>query len=127
MFYKISCSALSNTVMKYLNFRNNHSKLESVTWSSLKIVVHDRCFSKNFTVSAKQRCRNMYLDGGFWGQLYFVNFPEWLLLKDSLKDILEILSYTFLHFLLRHHVKEKQIFMDFFWVKVSTKSVSIQK
>ena len=48
---------------------------------------------------------------------YFGNILEWLLLKDSHKDIflLEILMVThILHFLPWRHVKEKRIFMDFF-------------
>ena len=43
----------------------------------------------------------MHQDGCFWGQLYFGNIPEWLLLKDSCKDIfiLEILMVALiLHF-----------------------------
>ena len=38
----------------------------------------------------------MHQDGCLWGQLYFRNIPQWLLLKDSCKNIsiLEILGYT---------------------------------
>ena len=38
----------------------------------------------------------------FWGQLYFGNIPEWLLLKDRCKDmiiVLEILGYKEFAFL----------------------------
>ena len=58
----------------------------------------------------------MHQDGCFWGQLYFQNIPQWLLLKDSCKDIfiLEILGYTRFTFLTRRHVKEERIFMNIF-------------
>ena len=103
------------------------SQLETVTCKITKNRTRHSNFSKNFTISAEQRYWKMHPGGCFWQQLYFGNFPEWLLLKDSCKDIfiLEILSYTtvtrnntvahILHFLLWRHVKEEQIFMDFGW------------
>ena len=55
--------------------------------SLLKIAIRHRCFSKNFAISAEQRYWKTHFDGCFCEQLYFGNFPEWLLLKDSCKDI----------------------------------------
>ena len=94
-------SIFDQHVMKYFNFCSSGSKLESVTWSLLKIAIFHRCFSKNFAISAEQRYWKMYFHGCFWEQLYFGNFPECLLLKDSCKDIfiLEILSYKYFTFL----------------------------
>ena len=45
----------------------------------------------------------MHIDGCFLGRPCFRNIAEWLLLKDSCKDI----------FLLWRHVKKERIFMDF--------------
>ena len=58
----------------------------------------------------------MHQDGCFWEQLYFRNIPQWLLLKDSCKDIfiLEILGNTCFTFLLGRHVKEERILMNIF-------------
>ena len=80
----------------------------------LKITLHHRYFSKNFTTVAEQRYWKMYLDGCFWGRIYFGNIPAWLLLKSSCRRIFlfEILAHI-LHFLLWRHVKEEQIFMIF--------------
>ena len=47
VFYKSSCSSLINTVMKYLNFRSNGSKLESVIWKFTKNRTPSQVFSKN--------------------------------------------------------------------------------
>ena len=69
--------------------------------SLLKIAPRHSNFSKNFTISAEQRYWKMHPHGCFWWQLYFGNFPERLLFKDSCKYILilEILSYTYFTFL----------------------------
>ena len=83
--------------------------------SLLKIALHHRCFSKNFTSSAEQQYRKINPDGCFRGQLFFENFPEWLLLKDSCKDAFILQVTHILHFLLWRHVKVEQIFMDFFF------------
>ena len=48
MFYKSSCSALINTVMKYLNFRSSGSKLESFTWNLTKNLTLSQLFFKQF-------------------------------------------------------------------------------
>ena len=70
--------------------------------SLLKIAFHHRYFSKNFTISAEQQYWKMHQEGWYWGQLYFGDIPEWLLLKDSCNHIfvLEILVYTFYIFFL---------------------------
>ena len=69
--------------------------------SLLKITFRYSNFPKNFTVSAEQRYWKTHPDGYFWWQLYFGNFLEWLLLKDSCRDIFisEILNYTYFTFL----------------------------
>ena len=115
VFCRSCCSALINAVMKY-----NFSAAVVQSWrvlhgSLLKIVPQHRYFSKNFNLVAGQQYWKMYLDGSFWGQIYFENIPAWLLLKTSCRCIfvLEILTHI-LHLLLWHHVKEKQIFMIFF-------------
>ena len=88
VFYKSSCLSLI-TVMKYLNFHSNGWR--ALHGSLLKIALRHRCFWKNFIISAEHLYWKLHLDGCFWGQLYFGNFPQWLLLKDSCKDI-QILS-----------------------------------
>ena len=108
VFCRSRCSVLIN-VMKY-----SFSPAVVQSWwalhaNLLKIALHHRYFSKNFTTSAEQRYWKMHLDGCFWIRIYFGNIPEWLLLKGSHKDlfILEILTYI-LHFLLWRQVKEEQ-------------------
>ena len=93
MIDKSSCSALINAVMKYLNFRSSDSKLESVTCMFTEIALRLSNVSKNFIIIVEQRYWKMHPGGCFWWQVYFSNFPEWLLLKDSCKHIffLEIL------------------------------------
>ena len=85
MIYKSNCSAFITAVMKYLNFHSSGSKLESVTCKFtqiyMQIALRHCSFSKNFTISAKQRYWKMDPDGCFWWKLYSGNFPEWLLLK----------------------------------------------
>ena len=55
----------------------------------------------------------MHPAGCFWWQIHFGNFPEWLLLKDSCKDIfiLEILSYIYFTLLT---VTTSETGMDFY-------------
>ena len=114
VFCRSCCSALINAVMKY-----NFSAAVVQSWrvlhgNLLKIVPQHRYFSKNFTTVAGQRYWKMYLDGSFWGRIYFGNIPAWLLLKTSCRRIfvLEILTHI-LHFLLWRHVKEERFFMIF--------------
>ena len=113
VFCRSCCSALINAVVKYLS-RSSGSKLGVLHGNLLKIALRHRYFSKNFTAVAKQRYWKMYLDGCFWGGIYFGNIPAWLLLKSSCRRIfiLEILTHI-LHFLLWHHVKEERTFMIF--------------
>ena len=107
VFYFSSCisstlqATLINTVIRYLNLRSSGSKLESVTCKFTKNLCHSN-FSKSFIISAAQRYWKMHLHGCFWWQLCLGNFPEWLLLNDSCKEIfiLEILSYTYFTFLI---------------------------
>ena len=84
--------------------------------SLLNVALRQRYFLKNFTISAEQWYWKMHQDGYFWRQFCFRNIPQWLLLKDSCKDIfiLEILGYILLLFLLWRHVKEELIFMNSF-------------
>ena len=114
VFCRSCCSALINAVMKY-----NFSAAVVQSWrvlhgNLLKIVPQHKYFSKNFTLVAGQRYWKMYLDGSFWGRIYFGNIPAWLLLKTSCRRIfvLEILTHI-LHFLLWRHVKEERFFMIF--------------
>ena len=100
--------------MKYLNFRSRASKSESITCKLLKVALRHISFSKNFTIIAKQWYWKMHQDGCFWWQIYFWNIPQWLLLKDSCKDILKFWVTHVLHFFLWRHVKEKRIFMNIF-------------
>ena len=104
VFCRSCCSALIAVVQSW---RVLHGNL-------LKIALHHRYFSKNFTTHAEQRHWKMYLDGCFWGRIYFEKNPEWLLLKSSCRPIFvsEILTHI-LHFLLWSHVEEQLIFMIF--------------
>ena len=126
--YKSSCSALINAVMKYLNFHSSGSELKSRFYSGLlKIALHHKIFSENFTISAKQWYWKVHPDGCFWWQL----IPE-IFLNDSFSEtaveiyfsILEFLNSHILHFFLWRHVKEEQILLILRYVKVSVKSVS---
>ena len=56
----------------------------------VKIALHRRYFSKNFTTGAEQHYWKMHLDGCFWGRTYFGNIPALLLLQDSCKCGLRI-------------------------------------
>ena len=113
-FCRSSCSALiyvvSFSAAVVQSWRALHTSL-------LKTLLHHRYFPNNFSKSAEQQYWKMHLTGFFWGRLYFGNISEWLL-KVSCKDILivEILAHIS-HFLLWRHVKEEQIFMDFFLSK----------
>ena len=96
VFCRSCCSALINAVIKY-----NFSAAVVQSWrvlhgNLLKIVLHHRYFSKNFTTSAEQQYWKMYLDGCFWGRMYFGNIPALLFFKSSCRRIfvLEIL-FTF--------------------------------
>ena len=127
VFCRSCCSALINAVMKY-----NFSAAVVQSWrvlhgNLLKIALHHRYFSKNFTTVAEQRYWKMYLDGCFWRRIYFGNIPAWLLLKGSFKHIfiLEICTHI-LHFLLWRDVKEEPLFMTFFSVKDSAQGVRTQ-
>ena len=85
VFCRSCCSALINAVMKY-----NFSAAVVQSWrvlhgNLLKIALHHRYFSKNFTTVAEQRYWKMYLDGCFWGRIYFGNIPAWLFLKKQLQ------------------------------------------
>ena len=109
------CSALINAVMKY-----SFSAALVQSWrvwygNLLKIALHHRYFSKNFTTVADQRYWKMYLDGCFWRRIYFENIPAWRLLKSNCRRIfaLEILAHI-LRFLFWRHVKKERIFMIFF-------------
>ena len=119
VFHKSSCSALIKAVMKHLNLISSGSKLKALHASLLRIALRHSYFLKNFTISAEQRYWKMHFDGCFWGQLYFGNYPEWLLFKDSCKVylILKILDTQILHFLLWRQVKAGRIFMDIYLSK----------
>ena len=127
VFCRSCCSALINAVMKYSFSAAVVQSWRVLHWNLLKTALHHRYFSKNFTAIAEQRYWKMYLNGCFWGRIYFGNIPAWLLLKSSCRPIfvLEILTHI-LHFLLWRHVKEERFFMIFFKVKVLAKSVSAQ-
>ena len=90
VIYKRSCSALINVVMKYLNFCSSGSKLESITYKFTNFTY--TVIFQRISLSVKQYYWKMHPDGCFWWQLYFGNFPEWLLLKDSCKDIFTVLQ-----------------------------------
>ena len=73
VFCRNCCSALIIAVMKYSfsaavvqSWRVFHGNL-------LKIPLHYRYFSKNFTTIAEQRYWKMYLDGWFWGRIHLGN------------------------------------------------------
>ena len=55
VFYKSSRSTLISAVMKYLNFRTLPQSWRALHESLLKVTLHQRCFLKNFSVSAEQR------------------------------------------------------------------------
>ena len=115
VFCRSCCSALINAVMKYSFSAAVVQSWRVLHGNLLKIALHHRYFSKNFTTVAEQRYWKMYLDGCFWGQICLGNIPAWLLLKSSCRRIfvLEILTHI-LHFLLWRHVREERIFMIFF-------------
>ena len=102
--------------MKYLNFCSSASKLESISCKFTKSYTLSQVFFQEF----HYKCRTAILKNAsrccFWRQLHFRKIPQWLLLKDSCKDIfiLEILGTHVLHFLLWGHVKEERIFMNIF-------------
>ena len=115
VFCRSCCSALINAAMKY-----NFSAAGVQSWrvlhgNLLKIALHHKYVSKNFTTVEEQRYWKMYPDSCFWGRIYFGNIPAWLLLKSICKPIfvLEILTHI-LNFLLWRHVKEERIFLIFF-------------
>ena len=107
VFCRSCCSALINAVMKYSFSAAVVQSWRVLHGNLLKIALHHRYFSKNFTTVAEQRYWKIYLDGCFWGRFYFGNIPAWLLLKSSCRHIfvLEILTHN-LYFLLWCHVKE---------------------
>ena len=99
VFCRSCCSALINAVMKY-----NFSAAVVQSWrvlhgNLLKIALHHRYFSKNFTTVAEQRYWKMYLDGCFWGRFYFGNIPAWMLSKAAADYIRFRNSYTCFTFL----------------------------
>ena len=110
VLYRSICS-LINAVMKLWifatvgqNWRVLHANL--LKSYSITVFFH-KCWAAILKVA----------DGCFWGQLYFGNISEWLLLSDSCKAkfILEILIVS--HFTLpRCHVKEERVFMYFFFL-----------
>ena len=124
VFCRSCCSALINAVMKY-----NFSAAVVQSWrvlhgNLLKIALHHRYFSNTV---AEQRYWKMYLNGCFWGRIYFGNIPAWLLLKSSCRPIfvLEILTHI-LHFLLDVMLKRNG-FLFFFESKgFSEKCISTQ-
>ena len=85
--YMSSCSAFINAVMKYLNSAAVVQSSRTLHAHLLKIALLHCNFSKNFTITAEQRYWKMHPDTCFWWQFNFGNFSEWLLLKDSCKDI----------------------------------------
>ena len=135
VFCRSCCSTLINVLMKYSFSAAVVQSWRALHANLLKIALHHRYFSKNFTTGAEQRYWKLHLNGCFCGRIYFENIPAWLLLKGSCKhiSILEILTHI-LHFLLWRHVKEERIFTGFFVfvfvfcfffeAKVSAKSVS---
>ena len=130
VFCRSCCSALINAVMKY-----NFSAAVVQSWRVLhgnlqKIALHHRYFSKNFTIVAEQRYWKMYLDGCFWGRIYFeyiinilrvyYEYYDYILrsMAASQKQLQKYIrfrhSYTYFTFLTWRHVKEERIFMIFF-------------
>ena len=82
MFYKSSRSTLINTVTKYLNFPSSASKLESIACKFTK----SRTPSEILFVEFQYKCRTAILKNSLrW--LLMGDIPQWLLLKDSCKDI----------------------------------------
>ena len=115
VFYRSCCSALINTVMKYSFSAAVTQSCRALHANLLKIALHYRYFSKNFT-SEQQYWKNRDIEKCiFWGRIYFGNIPAWLLLKGSCNCVPFRNSDTYLNFLLWRHVKEKWIFMIFFF------------
>ena len=114
VFCKSCCSALINAVMKYSFSTAVVQSSRALHANILKIALHHRYFSKNFTTSAEQPYWKMHLDGFFWDRIYFGNIPAWLLLK----------------FLTWRHGKEERSFMIFFkcrfWRKVEAHRISFK-
>ena len=100
VFYKSSCLSLI-TVMKYLNFHSNGSKLESVTWKFIKNRTPSQVFLKEFYY----KCRTSILKIAswwlllrttlFWKYSWLAAFPRQL---QSI-FILKFLNYTYFTFL----------------------------
>ena len=111
---KSCCSALINAVMKY-----SFSTAVVQSWTSLqanllKIALHHRYFSKNFTTGAEQRYWKMHLDAASEDEFILETFIYGCSSKAAANIfILEILT-NILHFLLWRHVKEERVFMIFF-------------
>ena len=95
VFCRNYCSALINAVMKYSFSAAVVQSWRVLHGNLLKIALHHRYFSKNFTTVAEQRYWKMYPDGCFWGRIYFGNIPTWLLLKSSCRRTVD----SFLKFL----------------------------
>ena len=87
MVCRSSCSVLTDDVMKDSFLPAVVQSWWALHGNLLKIALHYRYFSKNFTTSAEQRYWKKHLDGCFWGRISFGNIPERLLLKGSWKDI----------------------------------------
>ena len=100
VFCMSCCSALINAVMKYSfstavvqNWRVLHGNL-------LKIALHHRYFSKNFTTVAEQRDWKMHLDGCFWGRIYFWKHSCMTASRKQLQTYIRFRnSYTYFTFL----------------------------
>ena len=99
VFCKSCCLALINAVTKYSFSAAVAQSWRALHTNLLKIALHHRYFSKNFTTGAEQRYWKTLLDGCFWGRIYFGNFPEWLHLEGSCKHIHFRNSYTYFAFL----------------------------
>ena len=69
------CSALINAVMKYSFSAAVVQSLRVLHGNLLKIAFPHRYFSKYFTTVAEQQYSKLYLDGCFWGWIYFGNIP----------------------------------------------------
>ena len=99
VFCRSCCSTLINVLMKYSFSAAVVQSWRALHANLLKIALHHRHFSKNFTTGAERRYGKMHLDGCFCGRIYFENIPAWLLLKGSCKHIHFRNSYTYFTFL----------------------------
>ena len=86
-FQRCSAEVVVQRIKWPVLFRSRVQSWRALHANLIKMALHHRYFSNNFTTGAEQWYWKIHLDGCFWGRIYFGNIPEWLLLKGSCKHI----------------------------------------